>query len=166
MEGQEAACGLLALVLLTHPISVQAQLSLSLAVIAAMIGLWLFVRGSLARSLFLAIGSFVVIRYIYWRVTSTLPPISDPLSFGLGGLLGLAEAYCVLILTISLIINADPLKRKPLEREPDEALPTVDVFIPTYNEDEYILATTVAAAKSMDYLFGSGTFLGSGSLGD
>ena len=45
-----AASGLLALVLLTHPISVQAQLSLSLAAIAAMIGLWLFARGSLARS--------------------------------------------------------------------------------------------------------------------
>ncbi len=146
-----AASGLLALVLLTHPISVQAQLCLSLAAIAAMIGLWLFARGSLARSLFLAIGSFVVIRYIYWRVTSTLPPISDPLGFGLGALLALAEAYCVLILTISLIINADPLKRTPLEREADAGLPTVDVFIPTYNEDEYMLATTVAAAKSMDY---------------
>src|SRR3954454_14436619 len=143
-----AASGLLALVLLTHPISVQAQLSLSLAAIAAMIGLWLFAGGSLRRSLFLAIGGFVVIRYIYWRVTSTLPPISDPLGFGLSALLALAEAYCVLILTISLIINADPLKRTPLEREADAGLPTVDVFIPTYNEDEYILATTVAAAKS------------------
>ena len=57
----------------------------------------------------------------------------------------------VLILVVSLIINADPLDRKPLEREADDALPTVDVFIPTYNEDEYILATTIAAAKSMDY---------------
>jgi cellulose synthase (UDP-forming) len=146
-----ALSGFLAVLLLTNPISVQAQLALSLGVIAVMIGLWVFAQGPLARSLFLAVGSFVVIRYIYWRVTSTLPPMSDPLGFGLGALLALAESYCVLILTISLIINADPLKRKPLEREPDEALPTVDVFIPTYNEDEYILATTVAAAKSMDY---------------
>src|ERR671928_1974927 len=96
-----AACGFLAVVLLTHPISVQAQLALSLAVIAAMIALWAFARGPLARSLFLAVGSFVVIRYIYWRVTSTLPPISDPLGFGLGALLALAESYCILILTIS-----------------------------------------------------------------
>jgi cellulose synthase (UDP-forming) len=143
--------GFVALALLTQPVSVEAQFALSLSVIAAMIGVWCFVPGSGGRQLFLALGSFVVIRYIVWRTTDTLPPVSDYVGFSLGTVLLLAEIYCVLILTISLIINADPLVRKPLEREADERLPTVDVFVPSYNEDEYILATTLAAARSMDY---------------
>ena len=144
--------GLAAFLLLTQPVSAQVQLSLSVTIILAMIIVWRLGRGFVARHLFLALGSFVVVRYMYWRITSTLPPLSDPLGFILGMILLLAEIYCLLILAISMIINVDPLKRKPLEREQDDdRLPTVDVFIPTYNEEEYILATTIAAAKSMDY---------------
>ncbi len=143
--------GLCALMLLTQPVSVHSQLALSSTVIAGLIAVWFFGRGLVARQLFLALASFVVIRYMYWRWTSTLPPASDPVAFTLGIVLLTAEMYCVLILSISLVINADPLVRPRLEREEDDKLPVVDVFIPTYNEDEYILATTIAAAKSMDY---------------
>lgn len=141
----------MAVALLMQPVSVDAQLSLSLSAIILMIIIWKFGRGKLARQMFLALGSFIVMRYLYWRVTSTMPPLSDPLGFTFGAVLLAAEFYCVTVLVISLTINADPLIRKPLEREDDDKLPTVDVFIPTYNEDEYILATTIAAAKSMDY---------------
>jgi cellulose synthase (UDP-forming) len=143
--------GVVAFALFTLPVSVGAQWALGASTIAAMTGVWVFGRGALSRHVFLGLGSALVIRYIFWRVTSTLPPISDPVSFGLGVVLVAAELYCVLILIIGLIINADPLKRKPLVRGDDETLPVVDVFIPTYNEDEDILATTIAAAKSMDY---------------
>ncbi|MFN3889570.1 MAG: UDP-forming cellulose synthase catalytic subunit [Beijerinckiaceae bacterium] len=143
--------GLLAVILLTHPVSVSAQLTLSLCVIGAMIAVWRMGAGPLQRQMFLALGSFVVIRYLYWRLTSTLPPASDPVGLTFGVIVLLAEFYCVLILVISLTISADPLRRKSLDQDPDDLLPTVDVFIPTYNEDEYILATTIAAAKSMDY---------------
>ena len=143
--------GLLAAALLLQPVSVEAQLSLSLTAIFLMIAIWRFGRGFLARQMFLALASFIIMRYMYWRLTSTLPPSSDPVGLGFGLVLLCAELYCVTVLVISLIINADPLKRKPLPREDDDTLPVVDVFIPTYNEDEYILATTIAAAKSMDY---------------
>jgi cellulose synthase (UDP-forming) len=141
----------LAVMILAQPVSTETQLTLSLTAIGVMVLLWRFGKGAIARQMFLATASFVVIRYLYWRLTSTLPPMSDPLGFALGVFLLMAEFYCVLILTISLTINADPLRRKPLEREEDDRLPTVDIFIPTYNEDEYILATTMAAARSMDY---------------
>jgi cellulose synthase (UDP-forming) len=141
----------IAVVVLTQPVSVQAQFAFSVSVIGLMLGLWALPQTAMTRQVFIALGSFVVLRYMYWRATSTLPPISDPLGFSIGFLLLLAELYCLMILSISLVINADPLKRKPLPRDPDADLPTVDVFIPTYNEDEYILATTVAAAKLMDY---------------
>lgn len=143
--------GVVSIGLLTQPVSVQAHLALSVTIIAAMLVVWLLGRGPLARQLFLALASFNVIRYVYWRITFTLPSPSDPAGFAFGMILLAAELYCVTILVISLIVNADPVKRKPLSRRPDEELPVVDVFIPTYNEDEYILATTIAAARSMDY---------------
>jgi cellulose synthase (UDP-forming) len=143
--------GLFAFILLTQPISVAAQAQLGVALIALMLGVWGFLRGALARQFFLALATFIVIRYIYWRGAETLPPMSDATGFIFGSILFGAELYCVVILAISLVINIDPLRRSKLERDADADLPTVDVFIPTYNEDEYILATTVAAAKSMDY---------------
>ena len=143
--------GFLALLLLTQPVSVETQRMFGLASIGLMLAIWLLLRGPFARQLFLALGTFVVIRYLDWRLTDTLPPSSDLTGYVCGLILLGAEFYCVVILAISLIINADPLQRKPLARDDDAKLPTVDVFIPTYNEDEYILATTVAAAKSMDY---------------
>ncbi|MDB5571610.1 MAG: bcsA [Hyphomicrobiales bacterium] len=143
--------GVAAVLLLAQPVSVGAQLSLSLCVVAGMALVWRLGTGLLQRQMFVALGSFVVIRYLYWRVSSTLPPASDPVGLAFGIVLVCAEAYCVLILVISLTISADPLKRKRVEQDVDADLPTVDVFIPTYNEDEYILATTIAAAKSMDY---------------
>lgn len=144
-------CGLFAIAMLTQPVSVDTQLNLALSVIAAMVLIWRFGKGNIARQFFLALGSFVVMRYMYWRITSTMPPLSDPLGFAFGCVLLTAELYCVMVLMISMTINVSPFKRKPLEREDDSKLPTVDIFIPTYNEDEYILATTIAAAKSMDY---------------
>ena len=143
--------GCAAFLLLTMPVSVQAQFAMSVAVIAIMTAIWLLGRGGLARWTFLALASLVVCRYIFWRLTSTLPPIDQPVNFGLGLLLVGAELYCVLILVTSLIINADPLERPDLAADLDADLPTVDVFIPSYNEDEIILATTIAAAKSLDY---------------
>ncbi|MBK9081490.1 MAG: UDP-forming cellulose synthase catalytic subunit [Rhizobiales bacterium] len=145
------ASGAVAILLVTQPVSVQAQLSLAVAVIVSMILVWLFGRGPWVRQVLLALGSLVVLRYVYWRTTSTLPPISEFVDFIPGFILYLAEIYCFSILAISLVINADPLHRPRLEETPDDKLPTVDVFIPTYNEDEYILATTIAAAKSMLY---------------
>jgi len=143
--------GVLAVGLLTQPVSVQSQLALSVTIIAAMLLVWAVGHGPMARQMFLALASFVVIRYMYWRVSFTLPPTSDPIGLTFGLILLAAELYCALILVISLVVNADPVKRPPLKRRPDETLPAVDVFIPTYNEDEYILATTAAAALSMDY---------------
>ena len=54
--------------------------------------------------------------------------------------------------------GAEPLRRRDAAAArgrappiPDERYPTVDVFVPSYNEDAQLLATTLAAAKAMDY---------------
>jgi cellulose synthase (UDP-forming) len=139
------------LVLLSQPVGTQNQLAMSLAAMVAMILLWLFLDGPRTRFVFLAMGSLVVLRYILWRVTSTLPSPADPVSFGFGCLLLVGELYCVFILFVSLIINADPLRRPPPPVAAAADLPKVDVFVPTYNEDASILAMTLAAARQMSY---------------
>ncbi|OAS19554.1 UDP-forming cellulose synthase catalytic subunit [Methylobacterium platani] len=139
------------LLLLSQPVGTQNQLAMSLAAMAAMTGLWLLFDGPRARFVFLAMGSLVVLRYILWRVTDTLPSPGDPVSFGFGLLLLLCELYCVFILFVSLIINAEPLRRRPPPSAPAAELPAVDVFVPSYNEDAAILAMTLAAARQMNY---------------
>ena len=139
------------LILLSQPVGTQNQLAMSLAAMAAMIVLWLFLDGPRTRFVFLALGSLVVLRYILWRVTDTLPSPGDPVSFGFGLLLLAGELYCVFILFVSLIINADPLRRRPPAPAPAADLPTVDIFVPSYNEDAAILAMTLAAARQINY---------------
>ncbi len=143
--------GGVAVALATQPVSVQAQLATSVSVIFLLALLWKFSRGAEARQLFIALALFVVLRYVYWRITSTLPPLSDPVGLTCGSILLAAELYCVAMLLLTLVVNAEPLKREPAPQIEDDALPIVDVLTPSYDEDVSILATTLAAAKSMDY---------------
>lgn len=153
-----ALCAALALGFLAQPVGATAQLALCGVAGTGMAVLWLlFPRRGLARTAFLALGTTVVIRYVYWRLTGTLPALDDPVSFGLGVVLALAELYCVLILTVSLIINAEPLTRGAAPALPEADLPTVDVFIPSYNESAEILGVTLAAARNLDYPAGRAT---------
>ena len=149
--GSWALFGGLSLLLLTLPVSIQAQTAISVTAVCGLVLLSFLPRWGWVQQLFLALGSTVLLRYLYWRLTSTLPPVSDVAGFTIGCILVAAELFCAFILAVSLLINADPIRRKPLARGDDAELPTVDVFIPSYNEDESILAMTICAAKGMDY---------------
>ena len=144
-------CASIAVVLLWQPVGVGAQLRLGVAVIVAMALIRSFGSGRIARWTFLALGTFIVLRYVYWRATQTLPDVDDVVGFAFGTLLALAELYCAFVLAVSLIINADPLERADAPSAADQQLPDVDVFIPSYDESPEILAMTIAAARSMDY---------------
>ncbi|MGH6925466.1 MAG: UDP-forming cellulose synthase catalytic subunit [Propylenella sp.] len=139
------------MLLICQPISIEAQFVMGVAAIAAMIATWKIGKQGIWRQVFLALGTAVVLRYVYWRTTSTLPPISEPINFIPGFLLYLMEMFSVMMLFISLFIIVDPLQRKRARQLPDDELPTVDVFVPSYNEDKGLLATTLAAAMNMDY---------------
>lgn len=93
-------------------------------------------------------------RYLYWRLTETLPigPEFNGwdlfLSFGLVG----AELYAYVILILGFIQTAWPLHRKPEALPPDPSnWPTVDIFIPSYNEPLAVVRPTVLAALAMDW---------------
>jgi len=90
-------------------------------------------------------------RYMYWRVTETtgFTNIVDGF-FGFG--LVAAELYAFLVLLIGYFQTAWPLQRKPVPLPADtQTWPSVDVFIPTYNEPLDVVKQTVFSAMQMDW---------------
>ena len=104
------------------------------------------------RTLALVLAVALSIRYLLWRGIYTLK-YSDVLSLIAVWLLFAAEIYAGITSILGAIVNAFPLSRPLLTLEGmDKAtLPTVDVMIPSYNEDEDILEVTIRAAKMLDY---------------
>ena len=111
------ATGILVLAIGTEPVSIQAQFCLGLsAILLMLIVRKIDPRGHFGRHVFLALGTLMVVRYVYWRTTNTLPPIEDLADFIPGIILWAAEMFSVLMLAISLFVVADPLERKPARR--------------------------------------------------
>ena len=146
-----ACASLVVLVLVTLPISLQTHLIAGTAVVAAMALLKAFKPGGVWRLIALALGTSIVLRYVYWRTTSTLPPINQPEDFMAGLLVYLAEMYSVAMLALSLFVVSTPLPSRSAPRLRDDELPSVDIFVPSYNENRELLARTLAAAKAIDY---------------
>jgi cellulose synthase (UDP-forming) len=90
-------------------------------------------------------------RYMYWRTTETLG-FTGVVGWIFGISLYVAEIYAWLMLLFGFLHTIWPMVRpvRPL-REPPEAWPTVDIFVPTYNEDLAIVRDTVLGALSIDY---------------
>lgn len=140
-----------AAVMIAQPVGIAAQSFISLAIIS-LLAIIMFIRTQgVWRHIFLALASVCVLRYAFWRAFNTLPPTDDLYSFIPAILLFAAELYCILMLGMSLFVSSDPIRRPKAEMVEDELLPSVDVFIPTYNEDAKILTLTLAAAKKLDY---------------
>jgi cellulose synthase (UDP-forming) len=137
--------------LATEPVGVRSQFVLALSMLVGMAVIRATGAGGVWRQIFLAFGTAVVVRYFFWRSVNTLPPLSDPWNFVPGVLLYVAELYSTMMLAISLFVVSDPLDRAPPLPVAPENLPTVDIYIPTYNEDPELLAMTVVAATDMDY---------------
>ncbi len=103
------------------------------------------------RLLFLLIAAFLALRYFQWRTFDTLL-YSGPGDFIGMSLLYLAEVYGLAVYFLGMFVNVWPLESK-VEPLPDdtEVLPTVDIFIPTYNEPDDIIRITATAATQIDY---------------
>lgn len=90
-------------------------------------------------------------RYIYWRLTNTLG-FDNWLDafFGFGLMAG--EIYAFTVLLMGFFQTAWPLKRQPAAMPKNtSAWPSVDIFIPTYNEPLDVVRQTVMAALQLDW---------------
>ena len=104
------------------------------------------------RVLALVLGTALTTRYLLWRGLYTLT-YTDLISAIAVWLLFIAEIYAGVTSVLGAIVNAFPLNRPLLTLKGinTEGLPSVDVMIPTYNEDVDILEVTIRAAKVLDY---------------
>ena len=94
-------------------------------------------------------------RYMYWRLTETMPytePTANWVDIIAGTGLIVAELYALLVLILGFFQVLWPLHRKPTPLPADTSLwPTVDVYIPTYNEPMSVVRPTVLAAQDLDW---------------
>lgn len=132
---------------------VQVRLA-ALTVIILMIMAWLKPLGGPFRLFTLLLIVFTSTRYMVWRAAETIPHDS-PLTLVGGLLLFGAEGYGYVLLLLSAFLSVDIFKRraKPAPLSPDKS-PTVDILIPSYNEDEDLLEVTITAALNVSYASG------------
>ena len=140
----------LAVLVITVPMDLQEQwIFAGVSILGAMI--MTRVKGQRATLAIAALSLLVSTRYIVWRTTTTLD-FDSPIGFFLGTGLYLAELYAWIILVLGFLQTAWQLPRPVIEPVgPPEEWPTVDVYVPTYNESLEIVANTVYAAMDMDY---------------
>ncbi|KVE03195.1 cellulose synthase [Burkholderia vietnamiensis] len=146
-----AACAALALYFVcTVPLDDAGQLAFATCCLAGALAIRR-VNGRYATLVMIALSVVATGRYMFWRLTETLV-WSHPLDAAWGALLVAAEVYAAAVLLLGYFQTAWPLGRKPLPLPASRAdWPSVDVFIPTYNEPLSVVKPTVYAALALDY---------------
>ncbi len=139
------------MILCASSITTRTQISVAGVALVVFLILRQFNDNETVRVIFLIIASFLSVDYFYWRTFSTLT-YHDPLSFFFALLLYFAELYGFIVYILSVFVNIDPLDRKPVDLPEDKSLwPTVDVMIPTYNEEPDLLEVTLLSAMDIEY---------------
>ncbi len=109
-----------------------------------------------SRILVVGILLGLTIRYLSWRSLTTLNlaiPLNGVFSLGLFGLEILALSSSIILLCLMFKV-----KHRPQEADfysqailAQSFQPSVDIFIPTYDEAEFILERTVIGCQAIDY---------------
>jgi cellulose synthase (UDP-forming) len=84
------------------------------------------------------------IRYLIWRVESTMAGAPLPLTLALFA----GELYALFSLAG---FTYTTWRLRPMTRPPLAATPSVDVFVPTYDESEEVLRSTLTGCAALDY---------------
>lgn len=103
-----------------------------------------------SRHIMLSLFLIVNAVYLFWRAAETIPTIGI-ISFIAGILLLATEVMGYFQAIMFTILSWRPFKRKHIPLSELESLPTVDVFIATYNEPEDLLKRTMIACTMMRY---------------
>ncbi len=140
----------LALLCITQPFNVQGQV-LFLSVMLVLAVVLARIRARVALMLLFVISIVVSGRYLFWRCNFTLNT-NDIAGIVLSLLLLLAEVYAFVVMVLGYFQVCWVLDRKPYPLPEDKSLwPTVDIFIPTYNESLDIIKPTVFAATNLQW---------------
>lgn len=109
------------------------------------------IPGRLPTLMLIVLSVTISCRYLWWRYTETLN-WDDPVSLVCGLLLLLAETYAWVVLVLGYFQTIWPLNRQPVPMPEDiSTWPTVDLMVPTYNEDLSVVKPTIYAALGIDW---------------
>jgi cellulose synthase (UDP-forming) len=99
-----------------------------------------------------ALSTLTTLRYLYYRTRYTLN-LDTRLDALFSVLLFLAELYALGTLFLSYFQTLKLRQRRPVDlaQWPEATWPTVDIYIPTYNEEVEIVRKTALAAMVLDY---------------
>lgn len=90
-------------------------------------------------------------RYLFWRLTETFDE-SNWLDYFFGFGLLIAELYAFVVLILGYVQTIWPLHRRPVSLPEDiRTWPSVDIFIPSYNEPLDVVKPTILAAMAIDW---------------
>jgi cellulose synthase (UDP-forming) len=109
--------------------------------------------GGLPRLMIIILGLLLSLRYLAWRAMYTLGS-GDWISVCAAVLLFAAELYSFVIGLLGSATNVLPFERRRLtiaDLPAGTALPSVDVMVPSYNEEASLLEVTLRAALIMRY---------------
>jgi cellulose synthase (UDP-forming) len=109
--------------------------------------------GRWPRLMIIILGLFLTARYLVWRALYTLGQ-DDWVGTAAACLLFAAEIYSVTLELLGVFLNTTLLTRRPLkvaDLPADATIPSVDVVIPSYNEEAELLEVTLRAATIMRY---------------
>jgi len=110
-----------------------------------------FTSTLMARIIFVMLAATLVLRYYFWRLFSTLPDIGLTPEYLAAVILIAVESIAIFQFFVTGFINLDPKKQpKPPEIQPKD-FPTVDIFIPTYDEPVDLVKQTAIGAVNMVY---------------
>jgi cellulose synthase (UDP-forming) len=144
------AAGILILPAVLAPLGLRAQGLLGLALVLVALGL-ARARGERTRLGLILLSVMVSSRYLWWRATTTLTAEASADAV-LGAVLFVAELYAYVMLLLGYFQQLAPLRRQPVPLPAARATwPSVDVFIPTYDEPLAVVRATVRAAQAMDW---------------
>lgn len=135
---------------ITTPMDSQNQILFLLA--TWVLALWMRKsESSIASTTLAGLAIASSIRYLWWRFNYTLQFNNYADAF-LGMLLLSAEIYVWVVLMLSFLQTIHPLKRKPIDLpESRDEWPSVDIFIPTFNEPLTVVRPTVLSAQIVDW---------------
>ena len=115
-------------------------------------------RDNLSRTLLTVVPLVLGLRYLYWRLTETvLPAEFGGISSAWIWIVYVTEALAYVEVFIFLLIMSRSKDRAGEAQTAQDAMqqagqyPSVDVFIPTYNEPIEVLEKTIIGAQKMDY---------------
>ena len=132
-----------------YPLPTRAHVVLSLLAVA--VGLITAARFPHMRLVVVFLSLAASLRYIIFRGTETLA-LGSTFDTATSVLLYIAELYALVTLVSGYFQTAIVRRNTPIPLDlPADQLPSVDIFIPTYNEPEDVLRPTILGALAIDY---------------